>query len=123
MSDLPWEIVTSGLIGGLVGGVFGVAAAIAAAYGGPRRLEEWRRDEESTRVTGPRKNLLMQLLCREDRAWWYLSTLARVSGTSENDCRRLLIEIGARGASVRETDEGEELWALIERKPLGEAVD
>jgi hypothetical protein len=44
-----------------------------------------------------------------------LSQLSRVTGTSEEECRRLLIEIGARGVSMAGGEEG---WALIERFPL-----
>ena len=44
-----------------------------------------------------------------------LDRLRVVTGTSEEECRRLLIEVGARGVIFRNRSEG---WALIERKPL-----
>ena len=46
----------------------------------------------------------------------YLQTLRIVTGTTEEECRRLLIEIGARGFALKD-GEG---WALIARKPLEE---
>jgi hypothetical protein len=47
----------------------------------------------------------------------YLETLRVVTGTSEEDCRRLLIEIEARGVISGGADQ-RELWALIRNKPL-----
>ena len=44
-----------------------------------------------------------------------LDMLKHVTGTSDEECRRLLIEIGARGVIMSGQREG---WALIERFPL-----
>jgi len=44
-----------------------------------------------------------------------LDMLKHVTGTSADECRRLLIEIGARGVVMSGDREG---WALIERYPL-----
>jgi hypothetical protein len=46
-----------------------------------------------------------------------LETLCRVTGTPVDECRRLLVEIGARGVLLSGALEG---WALIARKPLDE---
>ena len=46
-----------------------------------------------------------------------LARLRRVTGTTDDECRRLLIEIGARGVTMRGGDEG---WALIERYGFSE---
>jgi len=43
-----------------------------------------------------------------------VEVIARATGTTEEECRRLLIEIGARGS----LSEDEELWALLSRKPI-----
>jgi len=43
-----------------------------------------------------------------------VGVIARATGTTEEECRRLLIEIGARGS----LSEDEELWALLSRKPI-----
>ena len=109
--------LAAGVIGGALGGVLGVLGTTVSAYWGPRRLEEWRQRKREEREDGPRKNLLRQML-EGDRFpdGRYLKTLRIVTGTSEDDCRRLLIEIGARGVTL-ESGEG---WALISRKPLTE---
>jgi hypothetical protein len=44
-----------------------------------------------------------------------LETLKLYTGTSAKECRRLLIEVGARGVRLPGDIEG---WALISRKPL-----
>ena len=106
--------VAAGIIGGLVGGALGVLSSVVLSYFGPRRLEEWR----ARRHDEPRKRLLKSLL--DDPRFpdgRYLETLRVVTGTSEEDCRRLLIEIDARGVISGGTDQ-RELWALIKNKPL-----
>ena len=47
--------------------------------------------------------------------WRSLSTLSNVTGLDEDEAKRLLVEIGARGS---ETDPN--LWGLISRNPLPE---
>jgi hypothetical protein len=44
-----------------------------------------------------------------------IDQLSRVTGTTSEECRRLLIGIGARGVLMAGEEEG---WALIERFPL-----
>ncbi len=44
-----------------------------------------------------------------------LDLLRQVTGTSPEECRRLRIEIHARGVVMKDQKEG---WALIERYPL-----
>jgi len=107
----------SALIGGLIGGVLGVVGSVFAAYWGPRWLEEWRENKKEEREYGPRKKILRQML--EDPIFESrkLETLCLYTGTIDEECRRLLIEIGARGVKL---EHGKEGWALITRKPLGE---
>jgi len=106
----------AGLVGGVVGGMLGVIATIVSAYWGPRKLEEWRENRHDERLNGPRKRLLLTMLndprYSDGRS---LQRLSLVTGTSHEECRRLLIEIGARGVTLAGTGEG---WALISRKPL-----
>lgn len=108
----------SALIGGLIGGVLGVIGTLVSSYYGPRKLEEWRNLRHEEHHNGPRKRLLKKLLddprFSDGRT---LKTLSRVSGTSQEECRRLLIEIEARGVKFADGEEG---WALIARKPLDE---
>ncbi len=55
------------------------------------------------------------MLSEEDRKVRSLARLKHVTGTNDEECRRLLIEIGARGVLMDGDREG---WALIERFPL-----
>ena len=114
---IPSEL-TAGLIGGVVGGVLGVVGTLISSYYGPRKMEEWREKRAEERLNGPRKRLLLKLL--EDERFQdgrSIDTLSRVSGTSADECRRLLIEIDARGVKLEGDQEG---WALVSRKPLDE---
>ena len=110
----------SAVVGGLAGGVLGVIGTLVSSYYGPRKFEEWREQRLEERLNGPRKCLLKQLLEDPDPSFndgRSLETLSRVTGTSEEECRRLLIEIEARGVKFANGKEG---WALISRKPLVE---
>lgn len=104
------------IIGGFIGGALGVIGTLISSYYGPRKIEEWREQRKEEREYGPRKRLLKQML--EDPRFEdgrYLETLCHVTGTTPEECRRLLIEIGARGVTLKDDKEG---WALISRKPL-----
>jgi len=106
--------VTAGIIGGFTGGALGVLSTVVGSYYGPRKLEEWRAHSKDE----PKKQLLKSLL--DDPRFpdgRYLETLRIVTGTSEEECRRLLIELDARGVISR-GGEQKELWALIKNKPL-----
>ena len=46
-----------------------------------------------------------------------IEMMSRVTGTTEDQCRRLLIEVGARGVTMGGDREGS---ALIERFPLNQ---
>lgn len=108
----------SAVIGGLIGGVLGVIGTLVSSYYGPRKFEEWREKRLEERLNGPRKRLLKRLL--EDPRFndgRSLETLSRVTGTTPDECRRLLIEIEARGVTFADGKEG---WALIARRPLDE---
>jgi len=83
-----------------------------ASYFGPRWLEQWRADIKEEHDFGPRKRLLEQMLREPNPPIRTLKQLRNVTGTTEEECRRLLIEIGARGVTMRGGEEG---WALIER--------
>ncbi len=88
------------VVGGLVGGV--VSPVLLDAYREHQRNKKW---------AAPRKALLKQLLERKD--FRTLETLCRVSGTTEEECKTLLITLGARGALLKSGKEG---WTL---KPIG----
>jgi len=106
------------IVGGLIGGVLGVVGTLVSSYYGPRKFEEWREKRLEERLNGPRKRLLRKML--EDPRFndgRTLETLSQVTGTSKEECRRLLIEIEARGVKLADGKEG---WALITKKPLDE---
>jgi hypothetical protein len=106
--------VIAGIIGGFTGGVLGVLSTVVGSYYGPRRLEEWRAHSKDQ----PKKQLLKTLL--DDPRFpdgRYLETLRVVTGTSEEECRRLLIGVDARGV-IPGAGNQKELWALIKNKPL-----
>lgn len=106
------------VLGGVIGGTLGVIGTLISSYYGPRKIEEWREQRHEERINGPRKRLLKKLL--EDPRFpdgRTIETLSRVAGSSQEESRRLLIEVGARGVTIKGDKEG---WALISRKPLDE---
>jgi hypothetical protein len=103
--------LVAGLIGGAVGGTLGVLGTTVNAYWGPRRLERWREERRDE----PRKQLLQRMLEDEKYKSRSLKRLCIVTGTPEDECRRLLIQVGARG--LIDTKENE-YWALLSRRPL-----
>ena len=114
---MPNELLST-IAGGMSGGLVAVIVGLISAYWGPRKLEEWREKRYEQRHNEPRKNLLRKML--EDDRWpngRKMETLSRVTGTPPDECRRLLIEIEARGVKLEGDVEG---WALISRKPLNE---
>ena len=100
------------LLGGFIGGALGVVSTLVASYFGPRWLEQWRADLKEEHDYGPRKRLLKEMLAKPNPPIRTLKRLRHVTGTTEEECRRLLIEIGARGVMMRDEVEG---WALIDR--------
>lgn len=108
------EIFTA-IIGGLIGGVLGVMGTLFSAYFGPKWLREMDRKELDEKLNGPRKKLLIKLLNDQNYETRTLQTLTTVTGTTDEECRRLLIEIEARGVKMVQGQEG---WALISRKPI-----
>jgi hypothetical protein len=110
------------LIGGFIGGALAVIGTVLSSYYGPKKLETWRMAQKELKQDQPRKKLLLKML--EDTRFKdgrRLSSLSRVTGTSEDECRRLLIEIEARGLTLKD-DYGVDIegWALIKYKPLDE---
>ena len=110
------------LIGGFVGGFLGVIGTILSSYFGPKKLEEWRTKQLEIKHNSPRKELLLEML--NDNRFpngRRLSTLSRVTGTNYEDCRNLLIELDARGITLKDDFDNEiEGWVLIKNRPLNE---
>jgi hypothetical protein len=113
--DGSWSYFATALIGGIIGGVLGVIGTLVTSYVGPRKLEEWREQKQEDRHLGKRKELLLKMLNDPDHKIRSLTQLHRVTGMTKEDCRLLLIEIGARGVTMKDDEEG---WALIDRYGL-----
>jgi hypothetical protein len=103
--------LAAGIIGGLIGGTLGVLTSVVGTYWGPRKLQLW----QESHADEPKKQLLRDLL--DDPQFpdgRYLETLRLYTGTTAEDCRRLLIQVKARGIKLQE-GEG---WVLIKNKPF-----
>lgn len=96
----------SGLIGVIVG---------ASIVVGGNILLHWIQDRQRQKLDEGRKKLLEQMLQdkRFEGHWRKITTMSRVVGASEEETKRLLIELGARGS---EKDDG--LWGLLVYHPL-----
>ena len=112
---MPIELTTA-IIGGVIGGMLGVIGTLISSYYGPRGFEKWKEDRKERKEFGPRKDLLLAMLENDKFPdGRKIKTLCRVTGTKPEECRRLLIEIKARGVLLKDDEEG---WALISKKPL-----
>lgn len=96
-----------------------VLGGIVGAVIGPILLEEYRRWRQDRVWKRPRKELLLRLL-NGTLTFRSIETLSRTIGTTDEECRSLLIEIGARGAVLAD---GREAWALTSRAPLQDVTD
>ncbi|WP_155773870.1 hypothetical protein [Rhodovulum sp. MB263] len=88
------------ILGGLIGGVVA-----------PIVLEEYRTWKRERKWAAPRKKKLSELLNRQN--FRTLEMLCLVSGTTPEECRTLLVELGARGSLLKGGKEG---WTL---HPIG----
>jgi hypothetical protein len=97
------------IVGVIIGGVLSVAGTFVGSYWGPLKLEKRRE----AKFDEPRKDLLLRLLKEkpEEQPIRSLERLRLVTGTSVEECRRLLIDVGARGVKMKGGAEG---WALID---------
>lgn len=77
------------------------------------------KSRPAQQIDSQRKSILREMLRMKkgQDGWRNLATLAAVIGATEEDTKRLLIAIKARGS---ETGSG---WALIEDKPLADIIE
>lgn len=92
------------LVGGILGGIIS-----------PLLVEWIRRRHRERNWAAPRKTLLLKMLKNPKWTSRSLRWLTTVSGTTNEECRTLLIELDARGTIMNDKSEG---WALISRLPL-----
>ena len=68
------------------------------------------QNNSKKKLDNERKKYLRLMLEKEEYKWRKISTLSAVIGTSDDETKRLLIEIGARGS-----ENGNGSWGLISR--------
>lgn len=96
------------IVGGLVGGT--IAPIIYDEY------KTWRCERRWAR---PRKHMLRAMLLDSAVApsgWRSLSRLCLETGMQPDDCRTLLISIGARGGEIDDNEQKVEGWTLAKLK-------
>lgn len=94
-------------------GILGVVVGSLATIGG-NVLLNWLQGRKQKSLDEARMGLLRQMLTERD--WRKLSTLSRVIGADNDETRRLLIAINARGSELPKDDD--EAWGLISKHPL-----
>ncbi|MGH8551541.1 MAG: hypothetical protein ACRERU_23630 [Methylococcales bacterium] len=76
----------------------------------------WFQQKKQNKLDEARKKLLREMLdnqgFKDGRSF---ETLSKVTGAAPEDCRRLLIEVGARGFTLKD---GRERWTYIKNRPL-----
>lgn len=96
---------------GLIGVVIGASMTIAGNL-----ILHWYQQKSQNKLDLARKKLLRQMLdnkkFKDGRSF---ETLAKVTGAEPEECRRLLIEVGARGFTLQGGREG---WTYIKNRPL-----
>jgi hypothetical protein len=75
-------------------------------------VTDWVRARRKAKADEPKKRLLKEMLSA-GLPWRTLAVLANVTGLTESEAKRLLVEIGARG---QETNPNK--WGLVSRNPL-----
>ena len=76
-------------------------------------LIEFLRGLPKRKLDRQRKRLLKHMLSDKNYPWISVERLSAVIGADEEETKRLLIDIGARGSLTQSGD-----WALLSRKPL-----
>ncbi len=108
MTQEDWTAII-GLVGVIVGAIIGGALNIFLYH-----LQEKKQDNNDK----ARKKLLKIMLDNKSFVdGRSLETLSKVTGTEPEHCRRLLIELEARGFTMNDDREG---WTYIKNRPLDE---
>ena len=104
--DTQFWIAIIGIIGGIVGAIFTLLGNFAL---------HWFKEKPKRDLDSKRQKLLVEMLDddRFQEKWRNLSTLSSVIGADEEETKRLLIEVGARGS---EKNDGK--WGLIKNHPF-----
>lgn len=109
VKDVQFWAAVVGFIGVIVGAIVTAAGNI---------LLLWYQNRRASKIDNVRKELLRDLLnnsnFQEGRS---LETLSKVTGATHEECRRLLIEMKARGFTFADGREG---WTYIKSRPIKE---
>ncbi len=98
----------------LIAAVGVILGALVTIFG--QLIVEWYKNKAKAELEESRKNILKGMLNELDKGKWRnISTLSSVIGADEEETKRLLIGIGARG-STGEKD----VWGLISKNPLSD---
>ena len=95
-------------IWGFLGSMIGAAAALVGFI-----VQDAIAERRAKRRDAPRRKMIRQMLENPAYEWRELETISRVIGTDRAEATRLLIAEGARGS-----EDGNDVWALVSRKPL-----
>jgi len=108
-NDAQFWVAVIGFLGVVVGSSLSIAGNL---------IFHWYQNRKANSLDNLRKNLLRQMLGNskfpEGRS---LETLSRVTGAEPEECRRLLIEIGARGFTLARGVEG---WTYVKNRQWSE---
>lgn len=109
ISDAQFWAALIGVVGVVIGSIISVLGNI---------LFHIYQNRKANSLDNLRKNLLRTMLDNpkftEGRS---LETLCRVSGAIPEECRRLLLELGARGFTLQNGNEG---WTYIKNRQWSE---
>lgn len=98
-------------------GLFGVVVGSGLSIAG-NLIFHWYQNRRANSLDNLRKTLLREMLSNENfKEGRSLATLSRVTGAEPEECRRLLIEIGARGFTLARGEEG---WTYVENRKWSE---
>lgn len=115
--DIAEKIIKDVQFWSAVVGFTGAVVGALITIGGNIFLH-WFQHRKGSAIDQARKKLLREMLdnqgFKEGRS---LETLSKVTGAAHEDCRRLLIEVGARGFTLADGREG---WTYISNRPLNQ---
>ncbi|HEX8572152.1 MAG TPA: hypothetical protein VF759_05325 [Allosphingosinicella sp.] len=92
----------------LLGTLLGSAGSLASTWLTAHLGRQSKHPKFDRAVEG-----LLRRMLQQGPRWRRLSTLARVTGLSEQHTKEYLVEIGARGSEIDDL-----VWGLISRNPL-----
>jgi len=108
-TDIQLWVSLVGLAGVIVGALITVAGNIILY-----KLQEHKKNSNDLARKALLKKMLDNKKFKDGRSFEALST---VTGANPEDCRRLLIELKARGFTMSDDREG---WTYIKNRPLNE---